>query len=265
MENDNADLVRVGDLAEAAGMTVRTLHHYEEVGLLTPSSRTTAGHRLYGPEAVDRLYRVSRLRRIGLSLDQIGRVLEDPDWGLQHALERHMASVDAQIAQLTTLRNAVTAALAETDSNTDPTQRLLEVLIAMDELDSLLRKRISILVYRDIPATYAYLVDVFGFTPGDVTFDPDGHAVHGELYVGDGVIWLHPETEAYRLASPETLGSASATMAVMVDDVDEHHRLVEAKGGDIVYPPTDQPYGYREYSARDREGMLWSFMKELAT
>ena len=52
-------------------------------------------------------------------------------------------------------------------------------------------------------------------------------------------------------------------MAVMVDDVDEHHRLVKAKGGQIVYGPVDQPYGYREYSVRDCEGALWSFMKEL--
>ena len=52
-------------------------------------------------------------------------------------------------------------------------------------------------------------------------------------------------------------------MAVMVDDVDDHHRSVAAKGGDIVYPPTDQPYGYREYGVRDCEGTLWSFMKEL--
>jgi MerR family transcriptional regulator, thiopeptide resistance regulator len=107
------------------------------------------------------------------------------------------------------------------------------------------------------------LASVFGFTPGDVTHDPDGNAVHAELFAGDGVIWLHPETETYALASPQTLGKATATMAVMVDDVDEHHRLVKAKGGQIVYEPVDQPYGCREYSARDCEGALWSFVKEL--
>jgi uncharacterized glyoxalase superfamily protein PhnB len=110
---------------------------------------------------------------------------------------------------------------------------------------------------------HAYLVDVFGFTPGEVTVAPDGSVVHAEVYVGDGVIWLHPETETFRLASPQSLGAASATTAVMVDDVDEHHRLVEARGGNIVYPPVDQPYGYREYSAHDCEGALWSFMKKL--
>lgn len=52
----------------------------------------------------------------------------------------------------------------------------------------------------------------------------------------------------------EHLGAATGTTAVMVEDVDAHHaRAVEA-GADIVYPPTDQPYGFREYSARDPEG-----------
>ena len=77
------------------------------------------------------------------------------------------------------------------------------------------------------------------------------------------VIWLHPESDEFGLASPARLGAATATMAVKVDDVDDHHRSVAAKGGDIVHPPTDQPYGYREYSARDCEGALWSFTKAL--
>lgn len=263
MRDDDAPLIRVGDLADRAGLTVRALHHYEDIGLLRPSTRSAAGHRLYGPDAVDRLYRVNRLRRVGLSLDQVGRILDGEDGGLSDALERHRADIDDRIARLTSLRSAVHAALTDVDTDDDPTERLLEVLSAMETTDNGLRRRISILVYRDLPAVHAHLVDVFGFTPGEVTLDDDGTAVHAEVYVGDGTVWLHPETETYRLASPTTLGSATATMAVMVDDVDAHHRVVEAKGGDVVYPPTDQPYGYREYGVRDIEGTLWSFMKEL--
>ena len=68
----------MGDIAAATGLTVRALHHYEQIGLLAPPRRTAAGHRLYGPDAVHRLYLVSRLRRLGLSLEQIGRALDDP-------------------------------------------------------------------------------------------------------------------------------------------------------------------------------------------
>lgn len=256
-------LIRVGDLASAAGLTVRALHHYEEIGLLHPPARTAAGHRLYDAGSLERLYRITRLRRLGLSLDQIASALDDPTWSLADALRQHVSTVDTQIAALTALRTGVTAVLADVDDATDPTNDLLELITAMSTIDSPLRRRISILVYRDLPTAHAYLTNVFGLTPGEVTFDPDGNAVHAELFAGDGVIWLHPETETYALASPQTLGKATATMAVMVDDVDEHHTLVKAKGGHVVYEPVDQPYGYREYSARDCEGALWSFMKEL--
>jgi MerR family transcriptional regulator, thiopeptide resistance regulator len=261
--DEPANLIRVGDLASAAGLTVRALHHYEDIGLLSPSARTAAGHRLYGSGTVERLYRITRLRRLGLSLDQIGHALDDPNWILADALRHQLSTVDTQIAALTSLRAGVAGVLTDVDAATDPTDDLLELITTMSTLDSPLRRRISILVYCDLPAAHAYLTNVFGFTPGDVTFDPDGKAVHAELYAGDGVIWLHPETDTFALASPLTLGKATATMAVMVDDVDEHHQLVKAKGGQIVYGPVDQPYGYREYSARDSEGALWSFMKEL--
>jgi uncharacterized glyoxalase superfamily protein PhnB len=49
----------------------------------------------------------------------------------------------------------------------------------------------------------------------------------------------------------------------MVDDVDAHHQHSAQQGAEILYEPSDMPYGYREYSARDPEGGLWSFMKPL--
>jgi DNA-binding transcriptional MerR regulator len=261
--DDDRDLLRVGDIAAAAGLTVRAMHHYEEIGLLVPTSRTPAGHRLYGPEAVQRLYLLSRLRRLGFSLEQVRRALDDPEWSITNALRHHVEVTEGQIQALTDLRSACTAVLSDLAAAEDPTADLMGVLTAMDQLDNPLRRRISILVYQDLPAAHRFLVDVFGFTPGEIATDPDGNAVHAEVHAGDGVIWLHPETEPYHLASPATLGRATAMMAVMVDDVDDHHRTVAARGAEIVYPPTDQPYGYREYSARDNEGTLWSFMKEI--
>ena len=80
------------------------------------------------------------------------------------------------------------------------------------------------------------------------------------MQAGDGVIWLHRETDDFGLRSPAALGAATATVAVLVDDVDAHFRRAVAEGATIVYEPTDQSYGYREYGARDPEGHLWSFM-----
>lgn len=257
-------MTRVGELARATGLTVRALHHYEQIGILEATARTGAGHRLYGPEAVARLYRLIRLRSLGMSLDQIRRTLDDPGSGLDDALRSHLTAVDDQLAALVAVRTSITTALAHLDHGDAQSPDLLEVLSTMDNLAQLIRRRVSIMVYRDPEAAHRYLTDVFGLTPGEVTTDGEGRVVHAEVTAGDGVIWLHPETDRFRLASPATLGAATASMAVLVDDVDEHHELVVAKGGEVVYPPVDQPYGYREYSARDLEGALWSFMKASA-
>lgn len=65
----------VGRLARAAGVTVRTLHHYDEIGLLRPSQRTPAGYRSYAPADVARLQRVLGYRALGLGLDEIAALL----------------------------------------------------------------------------------------------------------------------------------------------------------------------------------------------
>lgn len=104
---------------------------------------------------------------------------------------------------------------------------------------------------------------VFGLGDGPLSYDDEGNCVHGEVHAGDGVIWLHRVAEEFGLDSPKRLGAATGMTAVMVEDVDEHHRHSVAEGADIRYPPTDMPYGVREYSARDNEGGLWSFMTPL--
>jgi MerR family transcriptional regulator, thiopeptide resistance regulator len=77
------------------------------------------------------------------------------------------------------------------------------------------------------------------------------------------VLWLHREAPEFDLASPRALGAATGMVAILVDDVDTHYRHAVAEGAVIRYAPVDQPYGYREYSAVDCEGHLWSFMKPL--
>ncbi|MGI8329339.1 MerR family transcriptional regulator [Actinomadura scrupuli] len=68
----------IGELAQASGLTVRALHHYDEIGLLTPGERTASGHRRYTERDLRRLYRVRALRALGLSLEEIAGVLADP-------------------------------------------------------------------------------------------------------------------------------------------------------------------------------------------
>ena len=67
---------KVGELASSTGLSVRTLHHYDEIGLLSPSHRTPSGHRLYAETDLARLQQVVSLRSLGLPLDQVKDCLD---------------------------------------------------------------------------------------------------------------------------------------------------------------------------------------------
>jgi DNA-binding transcriptional MerR regulator len=263
-ERGNAVGSRVGELAAATGLTVRTLHYYEEIGLLAASSRTSAGHRLYCEADVERLYRICLLRRLGLPLGEIGQALDDPAWSLHAAMATHLGETERRLDSLGRLRNRL-AQLVTAIGTADlpPSDDLIRVLEEMTMLDTTVQRRIGILVYADLESAFEFLVRVFGLGPGELTRDADGRVVHAEIQVGDGVVWLHVESPEFGLASPRSLQAATSSTAVMVDDVDAHFRHASEQGATIDYEPVDQPYGYREYSARDSEGGLWSFMKPL--
>lgn len=258
---------KVGELAAATGLTVRTLHYYDQIGMLVASGRSSGGHRLYSADDVARLYRICLLRRLGFTLADIAGSLDDPAWNLHAALARHLAALDARLVTAQELRRRVTRLLDDEPGDRgpdgEPEQELLDVLGGMAMLDTALQHGISVVVYSDLEAAYRHLIDVLGLGPGSLTRGPDGVPVHGEVQAGNGVIWLHPESAEFGMASPRTLGAVTGSVVVLVDDVDAHHRFAAAHGADVVYEPVDQPYGYREYSARDLEGGLWSFMKEL--
>jgi MerR family transcriptional regulator, thiopeptide resistance regulator len=89
--------LKVGDLAKRTGLTVRTLHYYEELRLLTPSQRSEAGHRLYNTADIARLQQIKSLRQLGFSLDEIKALLESPDFSPYHTIQLHLARLREQI------------------------------------------------------------------------------------------------------------------------------------------------------------------------
>jgi MerR family transcriptional regulator, thiopeptide resistance regulator len=96
----SADMLRVGEVARRGGLSVRTLHHYEELGLITPAQRTSSGHRLYGEDAVVRLQKIVALKQLGMSLEEIGGWLNGGRFRLIEALRDRRARVTAQIQAL---------------------------------------------------------------------------------------------------------------------------------------------------------------------
>src|SRR5215472_10069018 len=83
--------LKVGELARRTGLTVRTLHHYDEIGLLRPSLRTEAGHRLHTAGDIARLQQVLSLRQLGFSLEEVRACLDLPDFSPQEVIRLHVA------------------------------------------------------------------------------------------------------------------------------------------------------------------------------
>jgi MerR family transcriptional regulator, thiopeptide resistance regulator len=79
----------VGEVAAMAGVTVRTLHHYDRIGLLSPSARSSAGYRLYAPDDLDRLHQVLLYRELGFSLEDVADLLADDADPEAHLRRQH--------------------------------------------------------------------------------------------------------------------------------------------------------------------------------
>jgi len=86
---DNNEAYTIGQLARMAGVTVRTLHHYDQIGLLAPAGRTKAGYRLYGEDELLRLQQILLFRELEMELAEVRRILDDPGFDPLAALERH--------------------------------------------------------------------------------------------------------------------------------------------------------------------------------
>jgi len=101
----------VGRVAEIAGVTVRTLHHYDEIGLLQPGERTYAGHRRYSDADLDRLQRILFFRELGFPLDQVAVLLDDPDADPYEQLRRQHELLTERIGRLREMAAAVQQAM----------------------------------------------------------------------------------------------------------------------------------------------------------
>lgn len=97
-------LLKVGELATRTGLTVRTLHHYDTIGLLKPSARSQADYRLYNQDDVARLHAIQALRHMGLSLADVGDMLERGGEGLGDTIARQIRALGHEITQATELQ-----------------------------------------------------------------------------------------------------------------------------------------------------------------
>lgn len=114
------------------------------------------------------------------------------------------------------------------------------------------------LVYPDVDQAVVWLCDTFGFTE---LWRVGGH--RARLAFGNGVIILADAESEHGRVAPDRAGLRSHAVLVKVGDVDAHHARAQQRGAQVLSPPTDYPYGERQYSAVDLGGHHWTFTQAL--
>ena len=115
----------VGEFARASGVSVRSLHHYDEVGLLRPASRSEAGYRLYSRRDLLRLQEILVHRALGMSLAQIGAILDDPRHDRVAALYATRETLAREARRVERVLTAIDAAIkAEEEGHVLPVEEM---------------------------------------------------------------------------------------------------------------------------------------------
>ncbi|MEV5746671.1 MerR family transcriptional regulator [Actinoallomurus sp. NPDC052308] len=127
---DAGRTLSVGELARAGGLTVRALHHYDRLGLLSPA-RDSAGRRCYGPAEVRRLHRILALRGFGLSLAEIAEVLDGGGTELRVLLRRQLEQTEERIAAAQRLRRTLLAVIDASAWNAEGTGPSVDELVEL--------------------------------------------------------------------------------------------------------------------------------------
>jgi DNA-binding transcriptional MerR regulator len=100
-------------LARIAGVSVRTLHHYDRIGLLAPRARTGSGYRLYGEAELLRLQQILFYRELDFPLPEIARILDDPDFDPVQALRGHRIALEGRLGRLHRLLKTLDQTIAK--------------------------------------------------------------------------------------------------------------------------------------------------------
>ena len=97
----------IKQLADLAGVSIRTLHYYDEIGLLKPTSYGENGYRYYDEQAVLRLQQILFFRELDFSLDDVKDILDQPEFDVLHALREHRQALEQKVTRLNRLINTV--------------------------------------------------------------------------------------------------------------------------------------------------------------
>jgi uncharacterized glyoxalase superfamily protein PhnB len=120
---------------------------------------------------------------------------------------------------------------------------------------------VPILVYEDVGKAIDWLCGAFGFTERLRAAGRDGKVIHAQLSVGEGAIMLGAQGAEFQPPRPNEVNQY---VSIHVEYVDHHFEHAKRFGAQIVKPPTDMPFGERQYTAYDPAGHRWTFSQSIA-
>lgn len=138
MNMQTGRMYRVKEVARIAGVSVRALHHYDEIGLLVPQGRSGKGYRLYSDDDLLRLQQILIERELGMPLEKIKRSLNDPTFDRRSALEKQRAEIAARAERAAAILKAIDAALAALSNKGEKTMKQMsesEITALFDGFD----------------------------------------------------------------------------------------------------------------------------------
>ena len=118
-------LLKVGEVAQRTGITIRTLHHYDELGLLTPSHRSKSGYRLYALDDLMRLQQIKSLQQFGFSLQDIGGLADQDMQSLTTLLKEQIEKINVSIKQQRSLIKRLQLLVDKLDQHQKPSAKML--------------------------------------------------------------------------------------------------------------------------------------------
>jgi MerR family transcriptional regulator, thiopeptide resistance regulator len=123
---------KIGELANETGLTVRALHHYDQIGLLKPSKETEGGHRVYSTADVEQLQKIITLKQLGFSLDKIKEAIASPEFSLSSATAQLRIDIEKRMADLKDIESRLRDAEHFQSNGEVRTDHILQLLSRMN-------------------------------------------------------------------------------------------------------------------------------------
>jgi DNA-binding transcriptional MerR regulator len=219
----------IGRFALATGLSVPTLRHYDEIGLLPPAHVEPAtGYRYYQPSQVTVASTIRLLRGIDLPLESIRRLLDIGDNALRAVLRSHRELLAERASTI-----------AQRIGHTD--KLILEGLF-VDNNDLAFHKIIPTFPVRDVSSSVRFYVDTLGFTLGGQTGGEFASVFQGR--VAEVNIYLRRQTERF----------TPAECFIFVEDPDAIYGDYSGRQVQVLEPPRDKEWGYRQFTIADPDG-----------